>query len=275
MNRKTLRWQKYPIIRRWFAVAGLCAGWACLGAAPPVAAQSPETKGLDLARKVDQANEGYKAEESSMELVLINAHGDRTTRKMNSQVVETPNDGDRMRIEFEWPADVKGARMLTFTHKKGDDDQWLFLPAIKRVKRIASSNKSGSFMGSEFSYEDLNSQEIEKFKHKLLGEETLDGRKAWKVERIPVDPHSGYSKMVTWIDQGYMNAAKIEYYDRKGELLKTSKFSAYQQHGKMWRVGKIEIVNHQTKKSSTLIWSKRKVGGPIAEARFSSDELDD
>ena len=105
-----------------------------------------------------------------MTLELINAHGDVTKRKMVMEVLEGTDDGDKSRSVFEWPADVKGTKLLTWTHKKGDDDRWLYLPAVKRVKRISSSNKSGSFMGSEFAYEDFSSQEVEKYTYKLLDE---------------------------------------------------------------------------------------------------------
>lgn len=232
-----------------------------------------QAKGLEIARKVDKANEGFEGESSTMEMVLINAHGDKTTRKMRSIVTETDNDGDKSRIEFQWPADVKGTRMLTWTHKKGNDDQWLYLPALKRVKRITSRNKSGSFMGSEFAYEDLGSQEVEKFKHDFLGDAKIDGRDCWKMQRIPVDKKSGYSKQVLWIDKGYMNAVKIEYYDRKGELLKTAEFKGFKKYGKYWRVGRIEMLNHQTRKRSILDWKERKLGVDIDEDDFDSDEL--
>jgi len=238
-----------------------------------VLAQNPEQKGLELAKKIDAYNDGYESETSVLEMVLINAHGDRTTRKMRSQQIEQAGDGDRSRIEFEWPADVKGTRMLTWTHKQGSDDQWLFLPAINRVKRISSNNKSGSFMGSEFAYEDLGSQEIEKYRHKYLGDEVLDGRKTWKLERVPTDKESGYSKIVSWVDQEYMQPLKAEYYDRKGELLKTATFAGYQKQGKWYRPGSIVMVNHQTKKASQLSWHERKVGGGVRAKDFDSDQL--
>jgi hypothetical protein len=257
------------------AVRALLAAGALLAAASlPAAAGPAEDKGLEIARKVDQANDGFRGEISTMEMVLINAHGDKTTRKLTSRAAETAGDGDRSRIEFQWPADVKGTRMLTWTHRKADDDQWLFLPAVNRVKRISSNNKSGSFMGSEFAYEDLGSQEIDKYKHKSLGEEALGGRATWKIERIPVDSRSGYSRQVLWIDREYMNALKIEYYDRKGELLKTATFSGYTKHGRWWRAGKIVMVNHQTKKESHLTWSARKLEVSLAEGEFQSDGLD-
>lgn len=248
---------------------------ACLGLATVVAAAAGDAKGLEIAKKVDAFNDGYRGESSVMEMTLINAHGDQTTRKLRSEQIEVAGDGDRSRIEFQWPADVKGTRMLTWTHKKGKDDQWLYLPAIKRVKRISSGNKSGSFMGSEFAYEDLGSQEVEKFSHKYLGDEQLNGRATWKIERVPVDRDSGYSKLLTWTDQQYMQPLKIEYFDRKGELLKTATFSGYTKHGKWFRAADLTMVNHQTKKQSKLAWRERKVGIELRAKEFESDELDD
>lgn len=239
----------------------------------PEAARA-DAKGLEIAKKVDKANEGFEGESSEMEMILINAHGDKTTRKMKSTVLEVKSDGDKSKIEFLWPADVKGTRMLTWTHKKDDDDQWLFLPAIKRVKRISSSNKSGSFMGSEFSYEDLGSQEVEKFTHTFIEDTTLEGRKVWKTQRVPVDKRSGYSKQVLWIDKEYMNPMRIEYYDRKDELLKTGTFDGYKKLQGLWRAESITMVNHQTKKKSVLTWKNRKLKVDLDEDDFDSDGLD-
>jgi len=237
-------------------------------------ADAAADKGLEIARKVDKANAGFEGEESTMEMLLINAHGDETKRKMRSVILEGADDGDKSRIEFDWPADVKGTRMLTWTHKRGDDDQWLYLPAIKRVKRISARNKSGSFMGSEFSYEDLGSQEVEKFTYKFMADEKdAQGRPVWKIERVPVDPRSGYSKQVLWIDKGYMNPVRTEYYDRKGELLKTAVFSDYKKFGSVYRAAKIEMKNVQTRKVSVLSWRKRKLGVDVDTYLFESDEL--
>lgn len=237
--------------------------------------QDPQQKGLEIAKKVDTFNDGYVAETSVMEMTLINAHGDKTTRKLRSEQIEVSGDGDRSRIEFEWPADVKGTRMLTWTRKRGNDDQWLYLPAIRRTKRISSGNKSGSFMGSEFAYEDLGSQEVEKYQHKYVADEKLEGRSTWKLERVPVDRDSGYSKQLMWIDQQYMQPLKIDYYDRKGELLKTATFTGYEQHGKWYRARALSMVNHQTKKQSSLSWSQRKLGEKLRASSFESERLDD
>lgn len=239
----------------------------------PLLAQSAEEKGLDLAKRIDAANAGFVGEYAEMEMVLINAHGDETVRKIVTYTKEMDDDGDRTLSTFQWPADVKGTHMLTWSHKDGDDDQWLYLPALKRVKRISSRNKSGAFMGSEFSYEDLGSQEVEEYTYKYLEETDLDGRKTWLLERDPVSEKSGYSKEVVWYDQEMMNPLRVDYYDRKGELLKTSVFEDYEQFGEFWRVGSITCKNVQTKKKSIIRWNLRKLGETYDAYFFSSDNL--
>ncbi|MCP5047439.1 MAG: outer membrane lipoprotein-sorting protein [bacterium] len=236
-------------------------------------AETPEEKGLRIAIENETANNGFQGEFQETEMVLVNAQGDKTVRKMTSKTKETKKDGDMSIITFLWPADVKGTRMLTHTHKKRDDDQWLFLPSLKRVKRISSRNKSGAFMGSEFSYEDLGSQEVEKFSHKWLKDVTLDGRDCWLIEQIPTSKKSGYSKQILWTDKEYRQPVKIEYYDRKGELLKVSVFNGYKKLDNWWRVHEIKMDNVQTRKSSLIKWKVRELKPKYPADDFESESL--
>lgn len=234
---------------------------------------TPEERGLEIATLADKANNGFKGEQTTSEMILINAHGDRITRKSTMKTREVADDGDQSIIEFSWPADVKGTRMLTWSHKTKDDDQWLYLPALKRTKRINSSTKTGSFMGSEFSYEDISSQEVEKYTYKYIKDDTLNTRKVWVIERYPVDPRSGYSKQIVYIDQEYMNPVQIDYFDRKNELLKTSYFKDYKKYGNFWRQNEIEVINRQTQKSSILKWDSRKLGETYPAKDFQQNSL--
>lgn len=234
---------------------------------------SNKNKGYQIAQKSEIYNQGFKGEESEMKMILLNASGEKIERRMLSKIKEIQIDGDRSLITFTWPADVKGTKMLTWTHKQGDDQQWLYLPAFKRVKRISSRNKSGSFMGSEFSYEDLSSQELEKFTYKYIKDDKANSREAWVIERFPSDKKSGYTKQVLWMDKEYLNATKLEYYDRKGDLLKTSIFSDYKKHQKWWRAGKIIMHNHQTEKKSILTWTNRSLGKSFSSKIFNKRNL--
>lgn len=241
---------------------------------PNLYAETAEEKGFRIAKEDEKHNTGFKAERSVVEMVLINAHGDKTKRKMKSFVKERVNEGDLSINEFLWPADVKGTKLLTHAFKEKSDDQWLYMPAIKRVKRISSRNKSGSFMGSEFSYEDMGSQEPEKFNFKYLKKVKLNGRPTHKIVRVPKDKYSSYSKQIIWNDLEYHAAVKIEYYDRKGELLKIAKFSKFKKlYKNMYRQLKIHMKNVQTRKESILLWKKRKLGVKLSKSKFQSTKL--
>jgi hypothetical protein len=238
-------------------------------------AESPADKGLRLAREADVANAGWKSERATLTMELINAHGEKTSRKMVIETLEGTSDGDRSKVTFQWPADVKGTKLLTWSHKTGDDDQWLYLPAVKRVKRISSNNKSGSFMGSEFSYEDLGSQEVEKYSYRWLADKKEQGRTCDQIERVPSDKKSGYKRQVLCLDRETRQPLRIDYYDRKNELLKTAVLSDFKKEGKLWRVGRIDMTNVQTKKRSILVWTERKLGAKLDATGFESASLED
>ncbi|MGK0367957.1 MAG: hypothetical protein ACI9QD_001097 [Thermoproteota archaeon] len=238
-----------------------------------VFAATPEEKGLEIARTVEKAGKGYKGEQSTLIMILINAHGDKIERRMESKTLEVDADGDKSIMEFKWPADVKGTKMLTWTHKTKSDDQWLYLPALRRVKRISSRSKSGSFMGSEFSYEDLGSQEVEKFKYKHIKDVKLEKEDHWVIERYPTDRKSGYSKQVVWLNKDKKNTSKMEYYDRKGDLLKTAIFSKNKKFGAYWRAMMINMQNHQTQKKSILEWKNRKLNVKFSSSQFRKSKL--
>lgn len=238
-------------------------------------AQSAEERGLEIARAEASAWDGYGSESGKMEMILIDARRGNSSRQILFSGQERADDGDRTRIEFVSPPDVNGTRMLTWSHKTSDDDQWLYLPAMGVVKRITAGNKSGSFMGSEFSYEDLASSEIEKYTYKFVQDTVLDGRKCWQYERTPVDPKSGYSRQVVWTDQEYLQPVRIEYFDRKGELLKTASMKNFAKLDRWWRFGEIHVVNSQTSKESRLVVADRKLNVSFAPTFFDASALEE
>ena len=184
------------------------------------------------------------------------------------------SDGDKSLIIFDQPKDVEGTALLTYSHKTADDDRWLYLPALKRVKRIAGNNKAGPFMGSEFAFEDLGSQEIEKYTYKHLRDETLDGQDCFVSERYPADKDSGYTRQVIWMDKIEYRPLKIEFYDRKQSLLKTLDFKDYQKHlDKYWRANRLDMLNHQTGKSTTLLFKGYKFRNGYSERDFDQNGL--
>ena len=237
-------------------------------------AETPAERGLAIALESDRRDTGFGDFSATLRMLLRNRQGEESLRHMRSRVLEVENDGDKTMIIFDRPRDVKGTALLTYSHKTGPDDQWLYLPALKRVKRIASRNKSGPFMGSEFAYEDLASQEVEKYTYRYLRDEELDGAPMFVLERDPVDEYSGYSRQLAWIDQAEYRPMKIEFYDRKSSLLKTLVFSEYQQYlDQFWRAGRMYMENHQTGKSTLLTWEAYRFRGGLTEADFSRNSL--
>jgi outer membrane lipoprotein-sorting protein len=237
-------------------------------------ASTPQERGLEIAREMDRRDSGFHDFESSMSMLLRNRHGEESLRNMRNKTLEVADDGDKTLVIFDEPPDVKGTALLSFSHKAGDDDQWLYLPALKRVKRIASRNKSGPFMGSEFAYEDIASQEVEKYTYNYIGEENLDGKAALLIERFPVDPNSGYTRQQVWVDAERYIPLKIEFYDRKQALLKTLVFRGYQQYlEQFWRADQMFMENHQTGKSTLLSWKKYNFRSGLDEGDFNKNSL--
>jgi hypothetical protein len=238
-------------------------------------AETPEEKGLAIVKEADRRDTGFKDSTADMLMILKNRHGQESLRNIRIKTLEVEGDGDKSLTIFDNPRDVKGTAFLNYTHKVGDDDQWLFLPALKRVKRISSRNKSGSFMGSEFSYEDLSSQEVEKYTYKFIRDEIYEGQECFVVESYPVDrKNSGYIRRINWIDKVEYRTLKVDYYDRKDSLLKTLTFSNYNKYlDKYWRAEKMFMVNHQTGKSTRLIWSNYKFRTGLKESNFSKNSL--
>lgn len=240
----------------------------------PLQAETPEEKGLAIAVEADRRDGGFDNFKASMTMLLRNKQGEESLRHMDTQVLEVTDDGDKTLIVFDQPRDVKGTALLTFSHKTGDDDQWLFLPALKRVKRIASRNKSGPFMGSEFAYEDLASQEVEKYSYKFIRDDTLDGRETFLIERYPVDKNSGYTRQLVWVDKAEYRPGKIEFYDRKKTLLKTLVFKGYQQYlDRYWRADEMFMENHQTGKSTLLTWKEYQFRVGLQDSDFTRNSL--
>jgi outer membrane lipoprotein-sorting protein len=239
-----------------------------------VLAQTPEEKGLQIATESDKRDIGFGDSQSDLTMILRNKQGNESTRKISNKTLEVTGDGDKSLVIFNEPKDVKGTAFLSFTHKSGPDDQWLYLPALKRVKRIASDNKSGPFMGSEFAYEDISSQEVEKYTYKYIKDEKMNGMDCYLVERYPVDKSSGYTRQEVWYDKEHYRPMKVVFYDRKNSKLKTLNYEDYKQYlNKYWRADKLSMVNHQTGKSTYLIFENYKFANGFSDSDFNKNSL--
>jgi len=173
-----------------------------------------------------------------------------------------------------YPNDIKGTKLLSYEVIGADDKQWLYLPALKRIKRISSRNKSGSFVASEFSYEDISSVNYKNYTYENEVKETIkNGKKYFEITRIPIDKHSGYSKQIIWIDKQNYLIRFGEYYDKHEKLLKKVSFTEYKKVDDIWRVIVIDVFNIQNHKSSKLILEKEKIHQNIANNNISKRAL--
>ncbi|WP_028300771.1 outer membrane lipoprotein-sorting protein [Oceanospirillum beijerinckii] len=246
----------------------------CVTLSPLALAQSVEDKGRSIMEEYERRDTGWQDMQAEMQMILRNAQGQESIREIRMKSLEQENDGDKSLTIFDEPRDVKGTAFLSFSHINKPDDQWLYLPALGRVKRISSRNKSGPFMGSEFSYEDMGSFEIDKYTYKYLTEEACGKLTCYVVESYPVEKTSGYTRRISWVDTTEYRMQKLDFYDRKNERLKTLNFTGYQQYvGQYWRADKMEMQNHQNGKSTVLAWKDYRFKQGLDERDFNKNAL--
>jgi murein DD-endopeptidase MepM/ murein hydrolase activator NlpD len=241
------------------ALSVMSAGYSVAADTPEARGDTPEAQqGYDISARSDRSDLGFGDSKVDARMVLRNRAGQETSRTFSFTTLEKEDEsvGDKSLIVFETPRDVEGTALLSHAKILDPDDQWLYLPALKRVKRISSSNKSGAFVGSEFAFEDFTITELNKFTYKYVGEEEIDGMMMDVIERFPRYEKSGYTKQKTWIDQEIYQTRKVEFYDRKGELLKTLIPSDYRNYDGIWRSQRLSMVNAQSGKQTELIFDE-------------------
>ncbi len=237
-------------------------------------ALTSEEEGMKIIQEIKHRDTGFGDTKASMKMTLRNRNGDESTRTVTMRILEVKGDGEKSLSVFNNPRDIKGTAFLSYTHALESDEQWLYLPALKRVKRISSSNKSGPYLGSEFAFEDLTSFEVKKFSYKYLKDDTLNDIDCFVVEFYPEYKHSGYTRQVAWIDKVRYIRLKIDYYDRKDSLLKTLENKGYQQYlEQYWRADEMLMTNHQNGKSTVLLWENYSFRNGLTDRNFDRNTL--
>ena len=212
---------------------------------------------------------------SSRSRMVITAKNGTTTERLIDQYSKDGANGARTVIVFQSPANVAGTRFLTMDNALGNSDQWIFLPSLGRLRRIASSESGGNFMGTDFSYDDISSmdREIALDTHTLLREEMLNGKQCYVIQYVPKGAYQ-YSKTITWIDKSNYVIYKAEMYNRRGEVAKIMEMSDFKDiQGRLSPVQtKISTVSAGT--STTIFMDIMKYDDPIPESVFTTAYLE-
>lgn len=254
----------------------------CKSLADELANLPPAEKGTRLYSEADKrhgplmgyGSPGYGDSQSKFVATVTEADGTRKTREIRLKYLENSPDGNKRLIILDKPKDLKRHAMLTISHKNGTDEQWVYDPENNQIKRILSNNAYTPFYGTDISFEDISSQDVKKYDYRYEKDATYEGNLCYVVNRFPKDRYSGYQRLETWIDKSTYLVHKIDYYDHDGNLLKTLMLDDYQRYNeKYWRAGEMLMRNHQTGRSTQLVWSEYRFDTGLTEADFSLNSL--
>jgi hypothetical protein len=249
-----------------------CAVAAFLGT-PALRAQDTP----DVGAIVDEAERrvsGYGDFTARLTMTLRSGAGSERTRVMQISGLEVPEDGDKTLVVFEEPRDLQGTAVLTVTHREAASEQWLHLPAARRTRRIASGSRTDSFLGSEFTYEDMGSLALRRYRYRYLRREALAGRDMHVLERAPLDGDSGYSRHLVWLDTGEYRVFRIDYFDLNGEPTKSLNVDGYERYaGGQWRPTRMVMADLGSGRSTTLDWTDYAFGTGLDDSDFDSRRL--
>ena len=233
--------------------------------------QAETLSGRDIIDRARQNSSGFKDMTHRVRMVLIDEKGDKSERDMLLKA-RVGDDGTSNSLAiFTAPQREKGIALLTTAKKDKGDEQWLYLPSTKRLKRITGSSRASSFRGSEFTFEDLSDQNPDLYTFERVQDEPCGELQCYVVDRFPgKGMESSYSKTRLWIDTANFRPFKADFYDADGKLFKIMQASGYQlidEH--YWNPEKLVMTNMQTKKATELLSLELKLNTGLKESEFS------
>lgn len=240
-----------------------------------VATLASAQTGRDIAQRVKDRPDG-DTRYAEMQLTLIKKNGDQRERKMVSWAMDEGKDTKKIMF-FTYPGDVKGTGFLTWDYDETgkDDDKWLYLPAMKKTRRISgASSKTDYFMGTDFTYDDMGGRNVDEDTHTLLREEMRDGHQCWVVESVPVDTREIYSRKVSWIRQDCDAAVYVEFYDKLNKLHRVMTVLDLQQVEGFWTIMKMEMKNVQNGHSTQIVVSNPGYNIEVDKNMFTVTKLE-
>lgn len=207
--------------------------------------------------------------QSTLTMTLTNSRGSTRVREIK-QFIKHFGENEKKIMFFIAPSNVKNTSFMSWSYGDGkDDDMWIYLPALKKTKRISSSSKSDYFMGSDFTYDDLGERHPSLDTHKILGEETIDGVDCYVVESVPKESDYLYSKTITWVVKGEWFGMKREFYDENYEFLKILTIKKYKKVNGYWIIPEMEMFNEQKDHTTLMQLNDIKIGDGIKDNQFT------
>lgn len=236
-----------------------------------------QKKGREIASTVDQHDAGFADYVVDGKMKVQRQGSAPAVREFEMNTFEIRNGGDKRLVVFSQPRDLAGFVSLTHTHTDAADDQWIYLPAIKRSKRLAARDKTGSFAGSEFSYEDIATWELSNYDYEFIRDEPCGEPKTTchTIANLPRYEYSGYSKLVETIDPRIWQPVKIVYSDREGRELKRLEFHDYKQYeAKYWRPDRIVMTNVADGSISEIQWNNYRFKSGLRESDLTDKRME-
>ena len=228
-----------------------------------------DLSGLEIMKKVYNRDDGDN-KKSELTMTLINSRGNKRVREL-SQFYKDYGEEEKKIMFFKAPADVRNTSFMNWSYDdpSKDDDQWIYLPALKRVKRISSDNKDDYFMGSDFTYDDLGERHPNEDNHKLLRTENLNGEECYVVESTPKESGYMYSRTVTWVIKDKWIGLKKEFYDDDGNFLKTLNVKNYEKVQGYWTILHTEMKNNQKDHKTIMKYQDLEINANIPDSYFT------
>lgn len=212
-------------------------------------------------------------ERSETTMTLLTKQGEKRIRKMEMLRLGKAS-AKKVLIHFLEPADVRGVGFMVWRHKGKDDERWLYLPSLKMVRRIAAADKRGSFVGSDFVYEDVAGRDADQDNHTLIRSEKINDQDGFVVESVPKDPKSAeYSKKISWVRKDNFVVIKETYTDKQGKELKQFAVDKLEQIQGIWTILQMTMRNVQTGHYTIVTWDKVKYNTGLSDDNFTERYL--
>lgn len=228
--------------------------------------------GSQIMEKV-YSNPAGEDTQGSITMTLTNSRGEQRVRTL-SQFIKDDGTTEKKIMFFITPADVRNTSFMNWSYSDGrDDDQWIYLPALKRTKRISSDGKSDYFMGSDFTYDDLGDRHPDMDNHKLLREETVDGKACYVIESTPKDADYMYSKTVTWVMKDNFLGLKREFYDDRNTLLKILSIRKFEKVDGFWTILDTKMHNVQKDHTTVIKFTEVQKNKGIPDSKFTERSM--